>query len=102
MIGLVFLARLFYFLHERDGIKTMGFGFQLRAPCGVNLKSERRRFTVFCAEIILLLLISCPAGIGAQAGATPAAIPGAREVTDELGRKLRLPREVDRVVSLAP
>ena len=32
----------------------------------------------------------------------PAATPGGREITDELGRKLRLPREVDRVVSLAP
>jgi len=80
----------------------MGFDFQLRAPYRVNSKSERRRFAEFCAGIILLLLISCPASIAAQSGATPAKIPGGREVTDELGRKLRLPREVDRVVSLAP
>ena len=43
------------------------------------------------------------AGLHAQASATPPlAPPTSREITDEIGRTIRLPQTVQRIVSLAP
>ena len=60
----------------------------------------RLRITV-CAAVAALL--SCSASAGAQSASEPApAKPALREVTDEVGRTVRIPQQVRRIVSLAP
>ncbi len=47
-------------------------------------------------------LILCDGAFPAQTSGAHTALPAGRELTDEAGRKIRIPQEVDRVVSLAP
>jgi cobalamin transport system substrate-binding protein len=54
---------------------------------------------VFYCGIMALSLILCAR---AGAGQTNAGLPARRELTDGVGRKIQIPQEVDRVVSLAP
>jgi iron complex transport system substrate-binding protein len=67
----------------------------------------KRRLTLVGAEILTLLVV--PFGVAfagqaspAQMGATQAAVPSRRELTDEVGRRVGIPQEVNRIVSLAP
>ncbi len=97
---LVFLARLFYFYGRKS--KTMTFESILRAPNEVNADFRKHRLAPFCAEIVVLILLLCDGAIAGQTSAAHAALPAGREFTDEVGRRVRIPQEVDRVVSLAP
>jgi iron complex transport system substrate-binding protein len=60
------------------------------------------RLAAFFARIVVILLTLCAGAIAGQTSAARAALPPMRELTDEVGRKVRIPPEVDRVVSLAP
>jgi iron complex transport system substrate-binding protein len=56
-----------------------------------------------CALGGAALLFFCAAGLRAQAStAPPPASPSYREITDEIGRIIRVPQSVHRIVSLAP
>ena len=50
----------------------------------------------------MALLALCNGAIAGQTGGAHAALPPGRELTDEVGRKIQVPQEVNRVVSLAP
>jgi len=97
---LVFLARFFYFCSRKS--KTMPFETIPRAPNGVDAEIRKHRHTAFSAGIVLLFLISCDGSIAGQTSAAHAALPRGRELTDDIGRRVQIPQEVDRVVSLAP
>ncbi|HXP78775.1 MAG TPA: cobalamin-binding protein [Verrucomicrobiae bacterium] len=68
----------------------------------MKAKFWRHRLAEFCVAITVLFLIVCDGTIAGQTSAVHAANPQGRELTDEVGRKVRVPQEVDRVVSLAP
>ena len=80
----------------------MAFESILGAPNGVNAEFRRRRLAGFCAGIAVLFLILCDGGFPAQTSGARGTLPAGRELTDEVGRKIQIPQEVDRVVSLAP
>jgi iron complex transport system substrate-binding protein len=67
--------------------------------CGSTRRKER--IASFCAGFALVMVFVFPRQVSAQGVASPAA-PAARELTDEIGRKVRVPQEVKRIVSLAP
>jgi iron complex transport system substrate-binding protein len=69
----------------------------LQARPGAGDRRPRR--TAICRAIVTASLLFCA---GPLAGQTSAALPASREVTDEIGRKVQVPREAERVVSLAP
>ena len=50
----------------------------------------------------LPVLLFCANMFAAQAGAAQSQPPAIRDLTDEIGRKVRVPQEVKRIVSLAP
>ncbi len=76
--------------------------YRMRGPNQAGPVLRRFRLTVRCAWMVAVLLISCQGILARQAGATRAAAPAGRELTDEVGRRVQVPREVNRVVSLAP
>jgi iron complex transport system substrate-binding protein len=82
----------------------MRFDFQLRAHSDARAEAARPALVAsraaICAGMVFLILISSRAEIAAQAA--PGTLPGGRKLTDDLGRKVALPRDVHRVVSLAP
>jgi iron complex transport system substrate-binding protein len=92
----------------------MPFEFTLHAPNGVAAEFRKRRVAAFCAGIAASCLFLCSgtgaaqttsssaAGASGAPGVSSAALPAGRELTDELGRKVLLPREAERIVSLAP
>ena len=61
-----------------------------------------RRRAARRAGIAAVFLFCCARTVAGQLPAARAALPPGRELTDELGRKVRIPAEVSRVVSLAP
>jgi iron complex transport system substrate-binding protein len=69
---------------------------------GFNEFLRMLRLTAINAWLALALSFACAGTPAAQGGAAQSQRPGARELTDEIGRKVRLPQEVKRVVSLAP
>jgi len=71
-------------------------------PNRLNAEFWRHRLAVFCARIAVLFLILCAGAIAGQTSVAHTALPAGRELTDEVGRKVQIPQEVDRVVSLAP
>jgi iron complex transport system substrate-binding protein len=97
---LVFLARLFYFYGRI--LIMLAFESIPNAPKGLNAEFCRHRLAAFCAGIAVLFPILCAGATAGQTSAAHAALPAGRELTDEIGRKVQIPREVDRVVSLAP
>ncbi len=56
----------------------------------------------FCAGTAVLVLTLCGAAVAGQRNDAPGALPPGRDLPDEIGRVVKLPREADRVVSLAP
>jgi iron complex transport system substrate-binding protein len=72
------------------------------APSGPNVKVRGRRCAVFCAGLAVFFLIPCEEGVAGQTNAARSTLSARRELTDEVGRKVQLPQEADRVVSLAP
>lgn len=95
----VSLAGLFYFGWRES---NMGFEFISRGANDADLKRRKMLRSVFCLGIALLLPLLCAGTIAGQADPSRGGPSETRELTDEIGRKVRVPREVDRVVSLAP
>ena len=83
-------------------IKMKAFESILRMPNGLNVDFRKHRLVALCLGIVALFLPLRDGAIARQASAARAAIPAGRELTDEVGRKVQIPKEVDRVVSLAP
>src|SRR5579864_1904273 len=68
----------------------------------LEAEQEKRRFAAYCITVAMLFLVLCDAAIAGQTGAVRTApLPG-RELSDEDGRRVQVPREVNRIVSLAP
>ncbi len=65
-------------------------------------EQEERRLAAICITVAMLFLVLCDAAVAGQTSAahTPP-LPG-REIADEDGRRVQVPREVNRIVSLAP
>jgi iron complex transport system substrate-binding protein len=95
---LVFLARLFLLAR----IEMITPGTKLRSPNRVGAARRRRQLGVFFAGIVVVFLIPCEWAVARQMSATQGPLPARRELTDEIGRRVEIPQEVDRVVSLAP
>jgi iron complex transport system substrate-binding protein len=68
----------------------------------LEAEREKHRRAVLCAGIAVLFLILCDGAFASQTSGAPATLPAGRELTDEVGRKIQIPREVNRIVSLAP
>jgi iron complex transport system substrate-binding protein len=66
--------------------------------------ADRGRDPVFAIRtgIAVFVLIFCGKIFGAQQSTAHAVLPGERELTDEIGRKVQVPQEANRIVSLAP
>jgi iron complex transport system substrate-binding protein len=95
------------FLFLRPQIETMKFEATSPLMTAANADFVKPRVSRIHASIAALCLVICQmASAGqtsaTQAGAAPAAFPGSRELTDEIGRKVQVPREAERIVSLAP
>jgi iron complex transport system substrate-binding protein len=80
----------------------MGSEFLSRMAHEADLQRRNILRAMFCAGIALFLPLVCAATLAGQTNPSQGALSGTRELTDEIGRKVRLPREVNRVVSLAP
>ena len=65
------------------------------------LNRRRHWSAAFSGGSILWALLLC-GGVAAGQSGPRAAAPGTREITDEIGRKVQIPQEAERVVSLAP
>ncbi len=68
----------------------------------LEVEHEKRRLDAFCIAVALLNLILCDVAFPAQTGPAHAAPPSGREIVDEDGRRVQVPRDVNRIVSLAP
>src|SRR5580693_5777053 len=68
----------------------------------LEVEHEKRRLDAFCIAVALLNLILCDMAFPAQTGHAHTAPPSGRELVDEDGRKVQVPRDVNRIVSLAP
>jgi ABC-type Fe3+-hydroxamate transport system substrate-binding protein len=64
--------------------------------------SGKHRLAVFCTGTVALFLVLCDVAYAGQTSAAHVALPSGRELTDEVGRRVQVPQEADRVVSLAP
>ena len=64
--------------------------------------SGKHRLAVFCTGTVALFLLLCDVAFAGQTSAAHVALPSGRELTDEVGRRVQVPQEADRVVSLAP
>ena len=65
------------------------------------VRMRRRRVSVTCAGIVTLWVF-CSDLIAAPSSVSQETAPAHREVTDETGRRLEVPLEASRIVSLAP
>jgi iron complex transport system substrate-binding protein len=64
--------------------------------------SGKHWVAVFCVETVMLFLLLSDVAFAGQTSAARVALPPGRELTDEVGRKIKIPQDADRVVSLAP
>ncbi len=85
----------------------MAIGSISRSTNAANVDIRKQLLCACCASFAALLLTVCQGAVAAQSsapqsGAAHAALPTGRELTDEIGRKVHVPQEVNRVVSLAP
>jgi iron complex transport system substrate-binding protein len=86
---------------------SMRLQITIRAVEAVGVGYLKRRLASVAVQILLFLVVASSAvfagqTIPAQMGAAHAGVPATRELTDEVGRRVQVPQEVDRVVSLAP
>jgi iron complex transport system substrate-binding protein len=109
MSGLVFLARLFYFHGWKftAANEAMTIELILRERRGGKAPGRKLWRAATWRGVALVAALSCAYSAGASANAAQTttaqdARPAQREVTDEVGRKVLLPQEVKRIVSLAP
>jgi iron complex transport system substrate-binding protein len=77
----------------------MTFESSRRKLPAARASNRKRRRAAFWPGLALLLALLCGASTAAQGSAS--ASPR-RELTDEIGRKVQIPRQVNRIVSLAP
>jgi iron complex transport system substrate-binding protein len=80
----------------------MSFESILRALDGEDAEERSHRLAGICARIIVFSLLLCQGVVAGQTSSAHAALPVGREFTDEIGRRVQIPQEVNRVVSLAP
>jgi iron complex transport system substrate-binding protein len=69
---------------------------------GLEFEHKNRRLAAFCITVVVLFLFFGGGALAGQTSAERAAHPPGHELTDEIGRRVQIPQEVDRVVSLAP
>jgi len=69
---------------------------------GASAGFRRQRLALFFAAVAAFFLIPWGGLVAGQTSARTGANSPRRELTDEIGRKVEIPREVNRVVSLAP
>lgn len=74
----------------------------MRAHTRPDAKFRKGWLVLFCAVIAMALSLVSGGADAAQAGPASPARRSTRELTDELGRKVQIPQQVNRVVSLAP
>jgi iron complex transport system substrate-binding protein len=72
-----------------------------RVASGLDVFGRLQR-AAYCGGLVLCILILCVESSARQTSASSAVLPERRQITDELGRKVQIPREVGRVVSIAP
>jgi iron complex transport system substrate-binding protein len=94
-----FSRGFFIFMAEN---RTMAFESMSHASNEAGAEFRKQRLAAFCASIVVLFLIPWDGAFAAQTSAARAALPAGREITDEVGRKVQVPQEANRVVSLAP
>jgi iron complex transport system substrate-binding protein len=89
--------------------EAMAIELTLREPNGGKARWRKPRLAApaFWVGPTLLVALCCAGSTAVKAGAAQSAAEQkvhapARELTDEIGRKVQLPQEVKRVVSLAP
>ena len=70
-----------------------------RGWCPTGALFFPRPIAAICVAAVLFFLIPRQAALAAQ---TSGAVPARHEITDEMGRKVQIPQDVQRVVSLAP
>lgn len=85
----------------------MGTQNAIRPAEILSAESWKRGRAFVGAAILVLLMISCGSASAGQpsprqTGASHAAIPAGRELVDEAGRRVQVPQQVERIVSLAP
>jgi iron complex transport system substrate-binding protein len=90
------------FLFLLQQIEMMAFESILRVSNGTDVAFRRRQLAAVCTGVAVLFLLLCDGAFPAQTSSAHAALPPGRELTDEVGRRVQIPQEVDRVVSLAP
>ena len=75
-----------------------------RSQSSVILRSRRRspgrRTSTWCVFATFTALLFAAQGYATQTAAAP--LPAYRQVTDEIGRTIRVPQSIHRIVSLAP
>jgi cobalamin transport system substrate-binding protein len=81
-----------FFILENTG-KNLRFRFAPLRLCG---KHSAQNFKVVLLLVCFLAFISCKSGQGNFVELST------REVTDDLGRKIKIPPKIERVISLAP
>jgi iron complex transport system substrate-binding protein len=100
----VFLARLFYLLPE---ILRMRSQDKTRAAERTRIGQRHRAHANVVAAILALLALPCGGAWARQTNpqqshASRAAASSTHEVTDEIGRRVQVPQQATRIVSLAP
>jgi iron complex transport system substrate-binding protein len=80
----------------------MELEFMRHAPERVPVQFARQGSGRFCVGILTLFLLPFGKPIAAQMPVSQSEISARREVTDEIGRRVQVPQEAARVVSLAP
>lgn len=80
----------------------MEFELKSHSRIRVRVQFTRLRSVRFCAGILTFFLLLFGNSLAAQTPASQAEISARHVVTDEIGRRVQVPQEAARVVSLAP
>jgi iron complex transport system substrate-binding protein len=94
-------SRGFFYFYGRNST-MVAFESMPSAPNRLNAESWRHRLAAHCAGIAVLSMILSAGVLAGQTSEAHTALPAGRELTDEVGRRVQVPQEVGRVVSLAP
>lgn len=87
---------------SRGAVFVFGEGLaRIVVNCLKELLPSRIR-VVACATLVAFSCAAAPSRAQSASAPSPAEPPGFREVIDELGRSVRIPQPVRRIVSLAP
>jgi iron complex transport system substrate-binding protein len=83
-------------------IEMMAPGTELRSPNREGAGRLGRQLVIFSVGIVVLSMNLCDRAVARQMSLAQGPVSADRELTDEIGRTVQIPQEVDRVVSLAP